>query len=187
MVEDLRGGDLRFCVALIQDGIEVGGEADPYPVACLAHIIHLQPLSDGQYHIIALGVERVRILSTDRSSKPYLVGSVELWPDEKADAGERLVQRASRLFMEYADSLMKLSGEKLEDFSLPPEPDTLSYVLATALQIETDQRQRLLELPDCAQRLQAEVEILQAELPMLRILASSPRPPDMGNSVFSAN
>src|SRR6266567_3382730 len=75
MVEDLRRGDNRFCVALIREGPEVGGYAEPHEVACLAELVHVQALQDGRFFIVAVGIERVKILSTDRAAKPYLTGS----------------------------------------------------------------------------------------------------------------
>ncbi|MDQ3930414.1 MAG: LON peptidase substrate-binding domain-containing protein [Chloroflexota bacterium] len=187
MIRDLRLWGNRFCVALIREGTEVGDHADPYMVGCLAELVNLRPLADEKYNLVAMGVERVRILSIDSVSKSYLIGEVELWPDEGSQADAPLVARASRLFMEYAGYLMDLSGDRLGEFTLPAEPDTLSYVLATALQIASPERQRLLEMPGCAQRLKAEVRIMQAEMPVLHALVKSPRPPAIGDGKFSAN
>src|SRR5438132_10391791 len=64
MVQDIKHGDKRFCVALIKEGEEVGSDAAPCQVACLAEVVHLQALADGRYFLLAVGVERVRILST---------------------------------------------------------------------------------------------------------------------------
>jgi Lon protease-like protein len=187
MVQDIKHGDKRFCVALIKEGQEVGGEAVPCEVACLAEAVHLQSLADGRFFIMAVGVERVRILSTDRDAKPYLTGNLELWPDEGEKAEPDLLQRAEQLFSQYAHCIMKLSGQEAEKVPMPAEPELLSYVLATGLQMEALARQQLLELPGCKQRLSAEIEILQAELPMLRALASSPQPRGVGFGQFSAN
>lgn len=187
MIADIREADRRFCVALIHEGEEVGGSADPYPVACLADIVHLRELPHGGFYLVAVGVERVRIITTDPVSKPYLLGSIELWPDESAPVETSLLSRASRLFMKYAGYILELSGEKMDNVPLPTEPDALSYVLATALQVSASTRQQLLEMPDSASRLQAEVTILEVEIPMLRALASSPRPPVIGDGKFSAN
>jgi hypothetical protein len=63
----------------------------------------------------------------------------------------------------------------------------LSYLLATVLDINPPERQRLLQLPDSMSRLRAEEEVLRAELPMLQAIANSPRPPDLGGGKFSAN
>lgn len=173
MVKDLQENDGRFCVALIQEGVEVGGEATPHNVGCVVELAHAKQLPDGRYYLVALGVERVRITSLDRESKPYLLGTVEPWPEEQAPIAAPMLDRASRLFIEYAQHRMALSGETLDDFTLPDEADVLSYVLATAIEVGAEERQRLLETPDTATRIRAEVDLLQTEVPILRAIASS--------------
>jgi Lon protease-like protein len=187
MVEDLRHGDNRFCVALLREGQEVGGYAEPYEIACLAELVHVQPLQDGRYFIVAVGVERVKIISTDRANKPYLTGSLETWPDENEDADAELVARAAKLFFQYIQYVLKLSGQDEERIPMPDEPDLLSYLMATSLQVEAEVRQSLLEMPNSEQRLQAELEMLQSELPLLRAFMSTPQPPGVGFGQFSAN
>ena len=176
MVRDLRDSDGRFCVALIREGVEVGGEATPHNVGCVVELAHTRQLPDGRFYLVALGVERVRITSLDRASKPYLLGTVESWPEEQAHVAAPLLDRASHLFTEYARFRMALSGETLDDVTLPEEADLLSYVLATAIEVGAGERQRLLETPDTATRLEAEVDLLQTEVPILRALAPTPQP-----------
>jgi Lon protease-like protein len=187
MVKNLKHGDNRFCVALIREGQEVGGYAAPYEVACLAELVHTQPLQDGRYFIVAVGIERVRIVSIERDSKPYLTGSVEMWPDESKDADPKLVEKASKLFLQYIQYILKLAGQDEEKIPMPTEPDLLSYLMATSLQVEAEVRQSLLEMPSSEQRIQAELEMLQSELPLLRAFMSTPQPPSVGFGQFSAN
>jgi uncharacterized protein len=187
MIEDLRRGDNRFCAALIRDGVEVGGDAEPCEIACLAEIVQLEPLPDGRFFLLAVGVERVRILSIDRGGRPYLTGSLEMWPDESANADPALVATASRLFTQYMDYIRKLVGGEHEKIPVPAEPDLLSHLLAMTVHSEPAVRQRLLELPGSEQRLKTEVEMLHAEIPILRALANSPEPPGAGFGQFSAN
>src|SRR4051812_47847760 len=80
MIEDLRSGDNRFCVAHIVDGVEVGGSAKTSSIGCLAEIVELKPVAEGRFYMVAVGVERVRITSTDYTSKSYLTGALELLP-----------------------------------------------------------------------------------------------------------
>jgi hypothetical protein len=70
---------------------------------------------------------------------------------------------------------------------VPTDADLLSYVLATALQIDAVTCQRLLEMPGARERLDAEIAMLQSELPLLRAFLSAPQPPGVGFGQFSAN
>jgi hypothetical protein len=187
MVLDLRRGDSRFCVALIREGLEVGGPADPHDIACLAEAVHVQTLPDGRYFLVAVGVERVKILSTDAGLKPYLVGSLETWPDDCPAVHAALMEKTSQLFEEYADLIMKLAGQVERRVPVPTEPDLLSYIVASALQIEPRVRQRLLEIPGSDERLRTEAEMLETEVLLLRAFVNSPDPPSAGYGQFSAN
>lgn len=186
MLRDLRTSENRFCVALIKDGSEVGGPAQPYSVACIAMAQQVQPLPDGTFALEAVGVERVRIRELDHMSKPYLVGSLELWPDGTPLADMALMEKARLLFEEYARCLLSLAGQQIESVPAPADPQMLSYLLATVLEIEPPERQRLLQMPDAGERLRAEVALLERKLPILQAIARSPRPPDIGGR-FSAN
>lgn len=186
MVRDLRDGDGRFCVALIKEGVEGGGEATPHDVGCVVEPAHTRQLPDGRFYLVALGVERARITLLDRESKPYLLGTVEAWPEEQAEVATSLLDRASGLFIQYARYRMALIGQTQDDLTLPEEADMLSYVLATAIELGAGERQRLLETPGTAARLEAEVALLQAEVPILHALASTPQPSDT-QGPFSRN
>ena len=94
---------------------------------------------------------------------------------------------ASTLFVEYARCLLTLAGQKPGKVPAPDDPEMLSYLLATLLELDTADRQRLLQQPDSALRLKAEVGILRTELPMLQAIINSPKPPDIGGGKFSAN
>ena len=178
MLRDLPHVNNRFVVALIHEGVEAGGEADPYSIGCIAKATQLQPLPGGTFFARALGQERVRIESLDRLTKPYLLGSVSPLPEDPTPPDPALLNRVSRSFAEYARLLVSLSGETLEGVDLPTDPLTLSSLVASMLQVPPEKKQVLLELPGSAARLQSEAAILRVELPLLRALAGGSRPPE---------
>jgi Lon protease-like protein len=187
MLTDIGHRDNRFAVALIEEGEEVGGPALPYSVACLAEVTQVQGLPGGRFLLMAQGVARVRILSTDDASRPYLVGSMQLWPEESDAVSDALVERAARLFARYAADVMALSGEEAEEIALPADPALLSYVLGAGLQIDAQLRQALLEIAGPHNRLMAEIDILEREGPLMHALAMAPMPPAEDEKPFSRN
>ena len=130
---------------------------------------------------------RVKITSLDRTTKPYLLGSLQICPDEGPLPRPELISRVSSLFNDYARVIMRLAGKPLNDFSLPTDPTALSYLIASILQTTAVERQRLLETPGSAQRLEAEIAILHKELPMLRVISQVPTPRAEKDSPFSLN
>jgi Lon protease-like protein len=187
MLKDIGARDSRFVAALIEEGEEVGGPALPYSVACMAEVMQVQGLPDGRFLVMAQGLARVRILSTDDAPKPYLVGAIQLWPEEPDVVSDALVERAARLFTQYAADVMAIAGEEADEITLPSDPALLSYVLAAGLQVDLLTQQRLLEMAGPDRRLRSEIEILESEAPLMRALAASPGPPEGNDSPFSRN
>ena len=77
-------------------------------------------------------------------------------------------------FRGYATQLRGIAQEDPVDIGLPSDPELLSYLVAAALQVETAQRQRLLEIDGTAERLAACLRLLRREAALLdRMLVRS--------------
>src|SRR6202035_4319679 len=77
--------------------------------------------------------------------------------DAPAPAGdtERLAAAGTSAFRGYAGQLRGIGQEDAVELGLPSDPEVLSYLVAAAMQVETAQRQRLLEIDGTAERLEA--------------------------------
>ncbi len=62
----------------------------------------------------------------------------------------------------------------LKPIRLPDDPVAASYAVGGVLQVELTRKQQLLELPDAAVRLQAELDLLRREI---RLLGDGAMPP----------
>jgi Lon protease-like protein len=148
MVRDCVEGGQMFGVVLIRQGVEAGGPAIPYPIGCSAQIIDLEPLSDGEFNLTALGEERFQIIELQHD-KPYLRATVEYLPMEKPQTLETLQgsRRLSPWIRSYLDLLEEIEGPEmdLKDLILPPEPLPLLYMAASLLQLPPVEKQPLLE------------------------------------------
>ena len=140
-----------FGVALIRYGLEAYGPlAEPYRVGCSAEIQHVRKLQGGRMNILAKGKERFRILSLNRETLPYLVGTVEPYPlaisqpDQLKKVGSRL--RVSVL--RYIYLLSQASQTQSDMGSLPQDPISLIFYAAALVQVPPDQKQQLLETQD---------------------------------------
>lgn len=183
----------RFVVSMITHGPEVGGDTRTQPVGTVCEIRSAEQLADGGYILLAVGVARVELGEIDHSG-PYATvqvetldeldgsGAVGLLPDAQAalDAYLATVKQFvaaaashasdSREVTSVADSL----EEVLKPIHLPHEPLAASYAIGGVLQIELIRKQHLLELPDAATRLRAEIALLRRES---RLLADGAMPP----------
>ena len=91
-----------------------------------------------------------------------------------ADDTERLAVAVTSAFRGYAGQLRGIGQEDPFEFGLPSDPELLSYLVAAAMQVETAQRQRLLEIDGTAERLTACLRLLRREAALLdRMLVRS--------------
>ncbi|HVF51179.1 MAG TPA: LON peptidase substrate-binding domain-containing protein [Pyrinomonadaceae bacterium] len=156
MLEDVQAKNNMFGVSYFEAG-ETGDEHPPSGhVGCVAEVVEVQTMRDGRSNIMTLGVARYRVESYVETGEPYLVGRVEFFEDEPED-DELLNARAREvlnLFVRIANSVRVLNDER---GSLPeiPEasPERLSFLVASAMEIDAGVKQEMLELRLSSERL----------------------------------
>lgn len=175
----LEEDERRFGVVAIRQGREVGADGVDalYDVGCVAHVRRAEPYDDGRYDLVSTGTARFVLRDLDDSG-PYLVGEVDLLPDELGPAPEApLLDRAVRAaFATYLGALSAASGEEVPLPDLPDSPLVLGYLVAATTALDLDERQRLLAEPDGASRLRAELRLLRREATLLTHLSAAPAP-----------
>lgn len=175
MVNSCVEENLPFGVALIRSGVEAHGPlAEPHYIGCTAQIAKIQPLTDGRMNLVAVGEKRFRLLTLDRETKPYLVGRIQPYPLENADA-ESINLRARRLRQQFQRFLQLLieSGRQLIDLALLPDDDVaLAYLAAAALPISPLQKQELLASDHADRLLENLARYYQRELALLEMALS---------------
>src|ERR1700730_6346910 len=147
MMLDCQVASTTFGIVAIRAGHEVGGGAVPYDVGTLAQLDEIEELPDGGYNLTVVGASRFHIDGYSRD-RPYLVGSVHYLQDIPASGAdtERLAAAVTTAFRGYASQLRGIGQEDPVEIGLPTDPELLSYLVAAAMQVETAQRQRLLEI-----------------------------------------
>jgi Lon protease-like protein len=188
----------RFVIGAITSGAEVGEDGDgpsTGAVGTVAEVRRAERFADGRWALVVVGVERVALRSVDRSG-PYALVEVEPLPESvgDADAAGRLLPEVQAALDGYMETVKRFVAstasigrespeiadvaasldEILKPIQLPPDPLAASYAVAGVLQIELHRKQQLLELPDGATRLQAELLLLRREA---RLLAHGAMPP----------
>jgi Lon protease-like protein len=183
----------RFVVSMITEGREVGGEATTRSVGTICEVRSAEQFPDGRWLLLVVGVGRARLGDVDRSGPYALVDAREL-PEPAGEGAATMVppvQRALDAYLatvkrfvartasvgqqsqEFPDMTASLD-EVLKPIRLPDDPVAASYGVAGVLQVELARKQQLLDLPDAASRLRAELELLRREV---RFLEADPMPP----------
>jgi uncharacterized protein len=188
----------RFVISMIAAGSEGthNGEAPVTgTVGTIAEVRRAERFADGRWALVVVGADRVALGAVD-SSGPYALVEVEPLPESVGDAaaaGRLLpeVQAALDAYMETVKRFVASAAsvgresqeitdvaasldEVLKPIRLPDDPLAASYAVAGVLQIELRRKQDLLELPDGASRLQAELKLLRREA---RLLSDGAMPP----------
>lgn len=128
----------------------IGRETPPEvgSVGCIAKINAVVPLDDGRMNVISTGLLRYRVVAVE-SSTPFIVASVELLTDDLEPGADlsRIfddMAGACRKFLEAAQALDEASAPIDQD--LPDDPEAFSLLVCSALPIDNDAKQTLLEM-----------------------------------------
>ena len=163
MLDDCLASDGRFCVALIKEGVEVGGEATPREIATVARIEEVGDRTAEIVPVTTIGEYRVRIGELDRTL-PYLVGEVERMVEpETTELVPELEARARTATTRLARAmLMQIRGEWRAAPDLPADPAELGYRMGTLLADRPTAAQRVLEAPTVSERLRHATPAIEA-------------------------
>lgn len=169
MIGECLERERSFGVVLIRRGVEVGGEAVPYPIGTLARIVDHEAIGEGGFRLVTRGGRRFQIIST-RKRAGFLTGRVELLDEEELDRNviaERLAGVTGR-FARFLTEFAALTGATLGELDLPSNPTSFSYYVATNMPLDAWEKQRLLEATSTDVRLLEERRIIARDLELLR-------------------
>jgi Lon protease-like protein len=183
LVQDLLAlpeDDRGFGVVAIREGREVGddGVTALYDIGTLAVLRDVEPYTDGRYDLVSNGDARFRLHALVDAGTPYLSAEVEwLAEDDGGSPGETdvLGSAVTRRFDVYRGLLAEVGAvEAAQMANLPDDPAVLSYLVAVAMVLDLHDRQRLLECGTTADRLRAEITLLNRESTLVKELPSLP-------------
>lgn len=135
----------------------IGRETPPEigSIGCVAKINAVVPLADGRMNIVSTGVIRYRVLAL-RQSIPFVIARIEPVTDD-LEPGDDLNQifddigETCRKFLQTAQALDEPNAPLSKE--LPEEPEPFSLLVASALPIDNDAKQTLLEMTSTRLRL----------------------------------
>jgi len=178
MVQDALEADQRFGIVLLRPGWEQEyfGAPAVYPFGTLGTIEQAVPLEDGRFNIVVRGDVRFRILE-EVSRVPYRTARVVAEPELSRDPAQSYAQR------EWLADLSRQYLRYLPDQTAVPEIDTvnldaLTNALIMSLNLDVEEKQKLLEMSDVVARAEDIGSELANRIETLRFLAPYRRPSD---------
>lgn len=133
-------------------------------IGCAAEAREIQALPDGRSNVLTIGLARYRLVKYVDAGEPYLVGEIEFFEDSDEDEVrvKALADKVFRLFQRVANAAHKLSGERGAFPEIPQaEPQSLSFLIAAAFNLEIDIKYELLKTRSTLKRLNRLRDILK--------------------------
>ncbi|MDH3217892.1 MAG: LON peptidase substrate-binding domain-containing protein [Gammaproteobacteria bacterium] len=159
MIANCMREDSGFGVVLIHRGEETTGDTDIYSIGTTATISDWEHRADGLLGITAVGTRRFEILSTRTQQDGLTFAEVKLL--EESHTVE--IPQQFHYMLQLLDHISAQAGR----IRNPDQPfSEILYQLIYLLPLETDLKQRLLEIPECNDR----AIILHAELIRLGVI-----------------
>jgi ATP-dependent Lon protease len=163
MLDDIRAGHNLFGLSYFDASSSEQEIPAVGSIGCVAKVTDAQAFPDGRSNILTIGVIRYRIEEYVERGDPYLVARVSYFEDE--DEQSELVEERSRevaeTFTRIARAVRAINDERA---NLPniadTEPQRLSFLVAAAMEVDTDVKQELLELRSTSERLRRLRDIL---------------------------
>jgi uncharacterized protein len=178
LVKDVLEADSKFGIVLLRPGWEAEYFGAPPVFTCgtLGTIEQVVALEDGRYNIDVRGDVRFQILE-EVSRVPYRTARVVAHPEVQREAEQSYAQR------EWLADLSRQYLKYLPDQTAVPEIDTanlgsLTNALIMSLNLDVEEKQKLLELDDLVTRAEEIGNELSNRIESLRFLAPYRRPAD---------
>jgi Lon protease-like protein len=171
MVKDALEGEQRIGLVLLRAGWQADyfGAPPIHPVGTVAVIEQAVPLGDGRYNIVVRGDARFRVLD-EVSQAPYRTARVTRQPDQHGPVEQAYAQREwladlSRQYLHYLPE--QIPVPEIETVTL----DALTNALIMSLNLDVEEKQKLLEIDDVLARAERIGNELTERIESLKFLA----------------
>jgi ATP-dependent Lon protease len=171
LVNDVLAGErLLVMVASKDPELDSPGAGDLYRVGVAGTVARMIKVPDGTLRILVQGMQRVRLLDFV-ATEPYLVARIEEEPDivEETAELEALTRNVQQTFSQIIEQVPYLPEELKVAVANLDDPAELSFMIAGALRIKTEERQELLEERNLAKRLRRLLELLTRESELISL------------------
>jgi ATP-dependent Lon protease len=171
LIDDVLHKDKMIGLATIRNSeVETAGPDDIFEVGTAAIIHKMLKVPDGSLRILVQGIKRIKIVKYTVAD-PYLVARVEPLEDriDRTKEVEALSRNLQNVFTKIIGLVPYLPEELQMAASNVDDPSALCYLIASAIKINTEEKQELLEETDVEKRLRRLTVILTRELEVFEL------------------
>lgn len=175
LLVDVQAADRRFGIVCTLAGVSERSLPSGF-AGCVAEVTEVESLDDGRSNIMIVGRERFALANVDADAAPYLVADVVPLPDITPSSGLALSLLADELrshFARVVTAVRVLADNATAALpELPLEPSQLAWSVASMIEMDLAQRQRLLEERSPLVRVELVNALLRTVLPDLELRAA---------------
>jgi Lon protease-like protein len=140
-----------------RDDASIGRESQPEigSVGCAAKIYAVMPLEEGKMNVLSTGLMRYRIVGF-KQVVPFLIAKIETFGDDTEEESDltRLYSDTRELAQKFLEAVRSLSDSgSTPAMELPEEAEAFSLLVASAVPLEDESKQALLETTSTKARL----------------------------------
>ena len=141
-----------------------------YTVGCLANVLQLLKLPDGNVKVLVEGVRRVQVIDYHQH-EALLTATIddtikEILPTENEHL---LLRTLLGTFENYVKLNRKIPQEILTSLSGIEDPSRLTDTIAAHLSLQVSQKQKILEMQDVTLRLEHLMALMNGEIEMMHV------------------
>jgi ATP-dependent Lon protease len=167
MINECIERDEVFGIVLLRSGAETESEDTIHRVGVTGRIVQVERLENGRMNILTEGESRFRIRRFTQQ-EPYWKGVVDFFEDDEGHHSiEALYDEVAALYRKVVELGAKADSSEEPDAAFPESPSDLSYMISYILDIESEAKQKLLEMTTTAERLRALVPHLNETIQKL--------------------
>ena len=171
LIDEVMSGDRMVGVVLQHDAEQEGaGPADVHTIGTIGTVLQMMRVPDGSIRLAIQGAERMRIVDWV-AEEPYLVARVAKLPEDTSDSVEvkALSRNTLELFQRLVELVPHLPDELVTAALNIDDPQHLTYMVASNLRMEAEERQRLLEIDSLQEKLTYLNTFIAKELDVLEL------------------
>jgi ATP-dependent Lon protease len=171
LIDDVVGGDRLIGVVLQRNPEADNPKPDElFEVGCAARVLKMLKFPDNTVRVLVEGLWRIRIQEFI-STNPYLSAKCEILPDipESTLEVSALMRNAQNQFQEILRLSPALSEQVKVAALNTDDPGHFSDLIAANLNLDLDERQKLLETPSIRERLGKLLPMLNREIEVLSL------------------